>query len=136
MVPVWVPIIIRHLIFKVPKKGTLILTTTHIVVRRPRWSIPKPPTTPCCKFRGCVGYRVVDLRFGVQGLGFRIEAAKFVVSDLDSRAWGSGFRLTTLSRFNRVGLDFLFFPTWSSGIASKARRATRRLQLLRLNIGP
>ena len=28
--PSWIPIIIRHLIFRVPKKGTTILTTTHI----------------------------------------------------------------------------------------------------------
>ena len=26
----WVPIIARHLIFRVPKKGTLILTATHM----------------------------------------------------------------------------------------------------------
>ena len=33
MVPFWIPIIvIRHLIFWVPKKGTIILTTTHIDV--------------------------------------------------------------------------------------------------------
>ena len=31
MVPFWVPIIIRHLISRVPKKGTTILSTTHIV---------------------------------------------------------------------------------------------------------
>ena len=30
MVPFWFPIIIRHLIFRVPKKGIIILTTTHI----------------------------------------------------------------------------------------------------------
>ena len=30
MVPFWVPIIIRHLIFRVPKKGTIIFTTTHL----------------------------------------------------------------------------------------------------------
>ena len=30
-VPFWVPIIIRHLLFRVPKKGTIILTTTHIL---------------------------------------------------------------------------------------------------------
>ena len=28
MVPFWIPIIIRHLIFRLPKKGTIILTTT------------------------------------------------------------------------------------------------------------
>ena len=28
--PVWVPIIIRHLLFRVPKNGTLLLTTTHV----------------------------------------------------------------------------------------------------------
>ena len=33
MVPFWVPIIVRHLIFRVPKKGTIILTTTHILLR-------------------------------------------------------------------------------------------------------
>ena len=27
--PLWVPNIIRHLLFRVPKKGVLILTTTH-----------------------------------------------------------------------------------------------------------
>ena len=32
MVPLWVLNIIRHLIFKVPKKGPLILTTTHIYI--------------------------------------------------------------------------------------------------------
>ena len=26
----WAPIFIRHLLFRVPKKGTVILTTTHI----------------------------------------------------------------------------------------------------------
>ena len=31
MVPFWVPIIIGHLIFRVPKKGPLILTTTHVL---------------------------------------------------------------------------------------------------------
>ena len=30
MVPFWVPIIIRHLLFRAPEKGTLILTTTHM----------------------------------------------------------------------------------------------------------
>ena len=34
MVPFWVPIIIRHLLFRVPQKGTLILTTTHITPKR------------------------------------------------------------------------------------------------------
>ena len=32
MVPLGVPIIIRHLIFRVPKKGTIISTTTHMGV--------------------------------------------------------------------------------------------------------
>ena len=35
MVPFWVPIIIRPLIFRVPKKGTIILTTTHVVLEVP-----------------------------------------------------------------------------------------------------
>ena len=30
MVPSWIPIIIRHLLFRVPKKGTIILATTHL----------------------------------------------------------------------------------------------------------
>ena len=30
MVPFWVPNTTRHLIFKVPQKGDIILTTTHI----------------------------------------------------------------------------------------------------------
>ena len=30
MAPFWVPIIIRHLLFRVPQKGTLVLTTTHM----------------------------------------------------------------------------------------------------------
>ena len=34
MVPLWVLIIIRHLLFRVPKIGTLILTTTHIHMYR------------------------------------------------------------------------------------------------------
>ena len=33
MAPFWVPIIIRHLLFRVPKKGTIILTTTHLGLR-------------------------------------------------------------------------------------------------------
>ena len=33
MVPFWIPIIIRHLILiRVPKKGTIILTTTHMLL--------------------------------------------------------------------------------------------------------
>ena len=34
MVPFWVLIIIRHLLFRVPQKGAIILTTTHIEARR------------------------------------------------------------------------------------------------------
>ena len=30
MVPFWIPVIIRHLIFKVPKNSTIILTTIHV----------------------------------------------------------------------------------------------------------
>ena len=33
MVPFWVPITIWHLIFRVPKKGIIILTSTHILYR-------------------------------------------------------------------------------------------------------
>ena len=33
MVPFWVPIKIRHLLFRVPPKGTIILTTTPIIPR-------------------------------------------------------------------------------------------------------
>ena len=28
--PFWVPVIIQHLIFRVPQEGTIILTTTHM----------------------------------------------------------------------------------------------------------
>ena len=31
MVPFWIAIIIRHLIFRVPKKGTIVLATTHVL---------------------------------------------------------------------------------------------------------
>ena len=31
MVPFWIPIIIRQLIFRVPQKGVIILTTTHMI---------------------------------------------------------------------------------------------------------
>ena len=31
MIPFWVRNIIRHLIFRVPQKGTLVLTTTHMI---------------------------------------------------------------------------------------------------------
>ena len=34
MVPSWVPIIIRHLLFRLPQKGTVILTTTPMGVQR------------------------------------------------------------------------------------------------------
>ena len=44
MAPFWIPIIIRHLIFRVPKKGTIILTTTHIT-----FSI-SPPHAPQMPF--------------------------------------------------------------------------------------
>ena len=37
MVPFWVPIIIRHLLFRVPKKGTIILTTTHVSCQGVYW---------------------------------------------------------------------------------------------------
>ena len=30
MVPFWIPVIVRHPIFRVPKKGTIILTTSHM----------------------------------------------------------------------------------------------------------
>ena len=30
MVPFWVPVFLRHLLFRVPKMGALILTTTHV----------------------------------------------------------------------------------------------------------
>ena len=41
MVPFWIPIIIRPLIFRVPKKGTIILTTTHLGFRGsgPGWIV-------------------------------------------------------------------------------------------------
>ena len=32
-VPFWVPIILRHLLFRVPQKGTIILTTTQVGFR-------------------------------------------------------------------------------------------------------
>ena len=34
MVPFWVPIVIRHLIFRVPQQGTTISTATHLAVRK------------------------------------------------------------------------------------------------------
>ena len=37
MVPFWVPIIIRPLIFRVPQKGTIILITTHVEARMSGW---------------------------------------------------------------------------------------------------
>ena len=52
MVPFWIPIIVWHLIFRVPQKGTKILTTTHLR----SW----------VDFLGGLGSRV-------QGLGFRIR---------------------------------------------------------------
>ena len=33
MVPFWVPITIRSLIFRVPQKGNIILITTHIIFK-------------------------------------------------------------------------------------------------------
>ena len=32
MVPDWIPIVIRNLIFRAPQKGTIVLTTTHVYV--------------------------------------------------------------------------------------------------------
>ena len=52
MVPFWIPIIIRSLIFRVPKKRTIILTTTHMYVisldcaRRRASSSPSCSTPP------------------------------------------------------------------------------------------
>ena len=43
MAPFWVPIIIRHLSFRVPQKGTIILTTNYVAHRC------------CCKPRCVVG---------------------------------------------------------------------------------
>ena len=37
MVPFWVPIIIRHLILRVPQKGIIILTTTHVGIETLRF---------------------------------------------------------------------------------------------------
>ena len=42
MVPFWVPIIMRHLIFRVPKQGTVILTTTHMNERNSCDHLPIP----------------------------------------------------------------------------------------------
>ena len=43
MVPFWVPINVRHLLFRVPQKETIILITTHIyIVYPPNHRIPKP----------------------------------------------------------------------------------------------
>ena len=33
MVPFWIPIIVRHLIYRVPQKGTMILTTAYTEIR-------------------------------------------------------------------------------------------------------
>ena len=62
MVPFWVPIITRHLLFRVAQKGTLILTTAHVTmytpekskVSRARLDLPKP-----------------EMGLGFRGLGFR-----------------------------------------------------------------
>ena len=42
MVPFWVPIIIRHLLFRVPKRGTIILTTTHMFLTE---EVLEPPAS-------------------------------------------------------------------------------------------
>ena len=44
MVPFWVPIFIRHLLFKVPKKGTIMLTTTHMAMLTTCFSFFSPLT--------------------------------------------------------------------------------------------
>ena len=54
MVPFWVPNIIRHLLFRVPKKGTLILTTTHINNSGFAAQTPEPETLPMEIFRQVV----------------------------------------------------------------------------------
>ena len=38
MVPPWILDIIRHLVFRGPKRGPIILTTTHVAMRRSRTS--------------------------------------------------------------------------------------------------
>ena len=68
MVPFWVPIITRHLLFRVAQEGTLILTTTHVTMYTPekikdsraRLNLPKPEMG--LGFRG----------LGFRGLGFRV----------------------------------------------------------------
>ena len=41
MVPFWVPVIIRHLLFRGTQKGTIILTTTHMAEQK-----DSPPGDP------------------------------------------------------------------------------------------
>ena len=71
MVPSWIPIIIRHLIFRVPKKRTTILTTTHI--HTPRSEDAGGGTPPTCwpvgQSQAWQSKR--GLGFWVRGLGFR-----------------------------------------------------------------
>ena len=48
VVPFWVCSIIRHLVFRGPKEGTMILTTTHILqVRVCRWRLAGLQGDPC-----------------------------------------------------------------------------------------
>ena len=51
MVPFWIPIIRRHLIFRVPQKGIIILITTHLPAKSvnpisPSWPVLLP-WRPC-----------------------------------------------------------------------------------------
>ena len=50
MVPFWVLNIVRHLLFRVPKRGTIILTTTNV-------KLNKEPSSSSCTFGAHEGKR-------------------------------------------------------------------------------
>ena len=62
MVPFWIPILIRHIIFRVPKKGTKILTSAHLLEYLAGSSSPAGQR---------LGSRGLRLRFRIGCWGFR-----------------------------------------------------------------
>ena len=72
MVPFWIPIIIRHLIFRVPKKGTIILTTTQMDLIYPYYpsSALYVKSYPPAAFLDVGFLRKSTKRSGVWGLEF------------------------------------------------------------------
>ena len=100
MVPFWVPIIVRPLIFRVPQKGTIILTTTHIS------STSAPPvcevyiTSGGCSRSAYSGLLLKDLN-SVTIKGIYRDNGKENGNYYNGVIWGLGFRVTIMGIYSK-----------------------------------